>query len=74
MTKVEITVSCTQCGTVQKPVKVQFSEFHNWTRGLKVQQAFPYLTSTERELLISGTCAKCWDDMFKEPDDDEGGE
>lgn len=29
-----------------------------------VQDIFPYLSASERELLISHICPKCWDDMF----------
>lgn len=29
-----------------------------------VQDIFPYLKAEERELLISHTCPKCWEDMF----------
>ena len=41
-----------------------------------IQDIFPYLTASERELLISGTCGECWNKMFPpEPDeDDEEGE
>jgi hypothetical protein len=36
---------------------------------LYVQDAFPYLSAGERELLISGTCDPCFQEMF--PEDDE---
>lgn len=39
-----------------------------------IQDIFPYLTPSERELLISGTCEECWKKLFPpEPDefDDE---
>lgn len=29
-----------------------------------VQDLFPYLTPAEREMLISGVCPKCWNDLF----------
>ena len=29
-----------------------------------MQDIFPDLSITDRELLISGTCAECWDKMF----------
>ena len=29
-----------------------------------IQEIFPYLTASERELLISHTCESCWDGMF----------
>lgn len=33
---------------------------------VKIQDAFPTLTADQRELLISHTCPKCWDNMCKE--------
>jgi hypothetical protein len=41
----------------------------NQGRGVFVQVAFPELTPAERELMISGTCGQCWNDiMGPEPD------
>lgn len=40
-------------------------------QGMLIQHAFPFLSSNERELLISGTCSKCWDEMFAQQDDEE---
>lgn len=34
-----------------------------------IQEIFPYLTSSEREMLISGICEKCWNELFAEPED-----
>jgi hypothetical protein len=31
-----------------------------------IQDHFPHLTDDERELIISGTCGSCFDDMFGE--------
>ena len=41
------------------------------TLGVHLQNAFPYLSASERELIKSGTCGKCWDKMFPEEDEDE---
>ena len=38
-----------------------------WQSGELIQNAFPHLTADERELLISGTCGKCFDALFAEP-------
>lgn len=32
--------------------------------GKHIQDAMPYLNADEREILISGTCGKCFDEMF----------
>jgi hypothetical protein len=35
-----------------------------WRDGELIQNAMPYLSADERELLISGTCGTCFDKMF----------
>lgn len=46
-------------------------DFEKWRTGqIKyVQDAFPYLTPDQREMLISRTCGPCFDRMF--PEDEE---
>ena len=55
-------------------VSVHQTDFDAWQNtGKFVQDAFPYLSKGDRELLISKTCNKCWQDMFggMGADDDE---
>ncbi len=59
---------CQKCGDTQT-VLVKKSDLLNWKKGEYIQSAMPYLTGDERELLISGTCGPCFDNMF--PDEDE---
>lgn len=42
-----------------------------WQAGVHVQQAFPELSDDERELLISGTCGACWEEMFPEEEESD---
>jgi hypothetical protein len=42
----------------------------NWQRGMLIQNTFPQLGNDERELMISQTCAKCWEELFKETEDE----
>ena len=62
---------CPFCG---KPhtVNVHAADWHAFEDGALVQDAFPYLSANERELLISGICPTCWNSMFG--DDEEGEE
>lgn len=39
-----------------------------WERGAHIQDAFPRLPPEDREILISGTCPKCWNEIFGEDD------
>ena len=41
----------------------------DWQGGKYIQDAMPYLSADERELLISQTCGVCWDEMFADPED-----
>ena len=45
-------------------------DFRRWEGGEPIQDAMPYLSAGERELLISGTCGACFDKLFPpEPED-----
>lgn len=35
-----------------------------------VQDAFPQLTPEQREVLLSGLCEKCWNQIFPEEDEE----
>lgn len=59
------TMPCVACGT-QHELSLEKSKFDRWQAGEHLQVAFPELTIDERELLISGTCSDCFDNMFKE--------
>jgi len=40
-----------------------------WSEGELIQVALDYLSEGERELLLSGTCDTCWDEMYGEDDE-----
>ena len=43
-----------------------------WVSGDKyIQEALPYLTAAERELLISQTCDNCWQEMYDDVDNEK---
>lgn len=66
-----VTNACS-CGFVTK-ADVESSDVFQWRQGAMAQNAFPYLSITQREaLFISGICGFCWDDMFPEEDEDDG--
>ena len=51
-------------------VEVNESDYWDWDDGVHVQDAFPYLSAGERELLVSGICPTCWDKMFGQMNDE----
>lgn len=65
----EIVASCRLCGK-EKTFKVNPENFLLWKdRKMLAQVAFPHLNYPDRELLISGTCGKCWIKLFGKPDE-----
>ncbi len=62
--RVEIQVGCISCFS-NFPVVVNPLDIELWKNGELIQDAFPYLTDSERELLISHVCENCFDKMFE---------
>lgn len=64
-----------QCKMCRKVYTLEVSEegYEMMLAGAHIQDAFPELSVDDRELLISGICGKCFDDIFAadEPDWDE---
>lgn len=69
METIKITVCCVICKKLH-PIIVDKIGYINWRCGELIQNALPNNTLIERELLISNTCSKCFDEMFKEKEND----
>lgn len=63
MSNVKIEANCRMCNNSQI-IEVEESSLRKWQQGELIQNAMPELTADEREMLISGTCNVCWDEMF----------
>lgn len=65
MTNLDCTVItvCPFCGKGHE-ILVNEDDYYDWDDGKLAQEAFPYLSAEEREMLISGICPTCWDKMF----------
>ena len=61
----ELVVSCRLCHEVHR-LKVRPQDFEAYNEGAHCQDAFPYLSADDRELLISRTCGKCWSKIFSD--------
>lgn len=57
-------VMCGEAGIMTLPVE----GLEKYLKGEFVQVAFPELSPSDREMLISGTHSACWDTMWKEID------
>lgn len=56
---------CTGCN-VRVSLKIPSRQWHSWKDGTHIQIAMPQLSDEEREILISGVCGTCFDEMFPE--------
>ena len=61
---------CPFCGHSNE-VEVNEIDYLDWSDGMLIQDAFPYLSANEREELKTGICGDCWDKMFGQEEDDE---
>jgi len=60
-----LTKPCLFCG-MQQFIRLTEDDFKKWAyEGVYVQDAFPYLSASERELLISGIHSQCWRDHLE---------
>jgi hypothetical protein len=57
--------SCEHCGIVFT-VYIDPNDFSDWLSGSGfIQDLMPYLCDGERELLLSGTCGSCFDEIME---------
>ena len=63
----EIVATCVRCGDGTL-INAVVSDLIKWKNGELIQNVMPYLNEDERELLISGTCGKCFDKIFSDWD------
>ena len=68
MMLVKTTCPICHCDTY---LQVDAKEYARWQAGELIQVAMPDLDADEREMLISGICPTCWEDMFGDEDEDE---
>ena len=64
---------CRVCGKLFY-IAVLVDDLLKYHKGTLIQDAFPYLSADERELLISRTCPVCWNGIFSDEDEDLGQE
>ena len=64
----QLELECMYCD-YKEVITVSEADYISWHNGQFIQDAFPYLTAGQRELMISNTCDNCWNRFF--PDDDQ---
>ena len=55
-----VDTECPMCGSSTQ-VLTNGRDYDRWRGGLVIQEAMPYLSLTEREMLQTGICGPCWD-------------
>ena len=63
MKEVTIVTVCPICNRTNE-ITVKEADVLSWNEGALAQDAFPYLSADEREMLISGICPDCWENLF----------
>ena len=66
-------VNCIRCGESQH-IAARTADLDAWIGGELIQNAMPYLSAGEREILISGVCETCFDNMFAGEEEDPIGD
>jgi hypothetical protein len=65
-----VKVKCRYCGSVEH-ISMSMHGYDKWKGGEMIQDALPDLSPEQREMLISQTCANCWDSLFKDDEPEE---
>ena len=60
---IALITKCPVCGK-EREIHVHEHDYDSYKNGALIQEAFPYLSSADRESLVSGVCPDCWEDIF----------
>ena len=63
MTKQTYFVQCEICNK-NYGIEANPTDVKAWEEGELIQDVMPYLTESQRELIISHTCQDCWTEMY----------
>lgn len=62
----DLDIICKYCNTKQTVSNIDCKDYENWFNGEGfIQDILPYLSVSDRELLMSRTCDTCWNKMFQ---------
>lgn len=59
---------CYHCND-QNLILINIDHLESWKNGMFIQNAFPYLSVDQRELIKTGIHPECWNNMFKGDDE-----
>ena len=66
----QLELECKYCDH-EETITVPEADYISWHNGEYIQDAFPYLTAGQRQLMLSNTCDDCWNKFFPEENDNE---
>jgi len=61
------TKPCIMCNNTGA-IEVNEEHYNNWKKGTRIQIAFPELDADQRELLMTGIHAQCWEKIMENID------
>ena len=64
----EFVFTCPFCKTSHSLKNINSAEYAKYNSGELVQRAFPKMSTTDREKLMTGMCEKCQDEVFGSED------
>lgn len=64
--KIDLEITCVECGKKYTVSVYEDDYYEGFLFGEPIQFCFPYLSVADRELILSRTCEKCFDRIFKE--------
>ena len=70
MAKTDVLYYCKFCNK-EVVITVDEEDIKKYENGALIQDAFPYLTPDEREIMISGMCGDCWQKYMESFDKEE---
>jgi hypothetical protein len=62
---IDVDATCINCKKVVD-FELPLAAWNAWLHGELIQRCFPDMDPDRREILISGVCGVCFDDIFKE--------
>ena len=65
-----VVTCCPFCGKAHEIAVIEM-DYLDWQDGKLAQDAFPYLSASDREMLITGICEDCWNGMFVTDEEEE---
>ena len=65
-TLIQVDKECPFCGK-ENSMSVDMNDYAKWQGGLNIQYAFPDMNSFDREVLQSGICNTCQEQVFGRP-------